>query len=51
MLNPAITAPAEVILKANTEMVLRYQVVAFDGEVPVVLLDKLASATTSSETK
>jgi Methane oxygenase PmoA len=44
MLNPAITAPAAVVLKANVETVLRYRVVAFDGEVPAALLDKLATA-------
>ncbi len=31
-----------VVLKANVEAVLRYRVVAFDGEVPVALLSKLA---------
>ena len=43
MLNPSITAPAAVVLKANVETMLRYRVVAFDGDVPEALLGKLAA--------
>lgn len=44
MLNPAITGPGAVTLKGGVETTLRYQVVAFDGAVPVALLDQLAAA-------
>ena len=42
MLNPSITGPAAVVLKAGMETVLSYRVIAFDGEVPSALLNKLA---------
>ena len=42
MLNPAITGPAAVILKGGQVTTLRYQVVAFDGAVPVAMLNQLA---------
>lgn len=44
MLNPCIVAPGEVKLKANEPLVLRYRVVAFDGDAPVDLLNQLAGA-------
>jgi hypothetical protein len=43
MLNPCIVAPAEVKLKANQPLVLRYRVVAHDGAVPTEALKKLAT--------
>lgn len=43
MLNPCIVAPAEVKLKANDRLVLRYRVVAHDGETPARELDRLAA--------
>ena len=42
MLNPAITAPAAVVLKGGAVTTLRYRVVAFDGAVPTALLDGMA---------
>ena len=42
MLNPCIVAPAEVKLKAKEPLVLRYRVVAHDGETPGAELDRLA---------
>jgi hypothetical protein len=42
MLNPCIVAPAEVKLKANEPLVLKYRVVAHDGETPREALDRLA---------
>jgi len=42
MLNPCVVAPAEVKLKANDPLVLRYRVVAFDGPVQKEQLDRLA---------
>ena len=42
MVNPCIVAPAEVKLKANEPLVLRYRVVAHDGETPGEELDRLA---------
>ena len=42
MLNPCVVAPAEVKLKANEPLVLRYRVVAFDGPVQNEQLDRLA---------
>ena len=42
MLNPCIVAPAEVKLKANEPLVLRYRVVAHDGETPGAELNRLA---------
>ena len=42
MLNPCIVAPAEVKLKANRPLVLRYCVVAHDGETPAAELNRLA---------
>jgi len=41
MLNPCIVAPAPVIMKAGTPLVLRYRVVIHDGPAPGALLDKL----------
>ena len=43
MLNPCIVAPAEVKLKANEPLVLKYRVVAHDGPTPAAALDKLAA--------
>ena len=43
MLNPCIVAPAEVKLKANQDLVLRYLVVAHDGPTPAEALNKLAA--------
>ena len=43
MLNPCVVAPAEVKLKANEPLVLRYRVVAHDGETPSKELDRLAA--------
>ena len=43
MLNPCIVAPAALTLKAAQPLRLRYRVVAFDGEVPSVHLNDLAS--------
>jgi hypothetical protein len=42
MLNPCIVAPAAVIMKAGTPLVLRYRVVIHDGPTPRALLDNLA---------
>jgi hypothetical protein len=42
MLNPCIVAPAEVKLKANKPLVLRYRVVAHDGPTPVEALNNMA---------
>ena len=42
MLNPVIVAPKAVTLKANEPLVLRYRVVAHDGQTPGPLLDALA---------
>jgi hypothetical protein len=42
MLNPCVVAPADVKLKANEPLVLRYRVVAFDGPVQKEQLDRLA---------
>jgi hypothetical protein len=43
MLNPCVVAPAEVKLKAEQPLVLRYRVVAHDGPTPAAALDKLAA--------
>jgi hypothetical protein len=43
MLNPCIVAPAEVKLKAKQPLVLRYRVVAHDGETPSAELDRLGA--------
>jgi hypothetical protein len=50
MLNPCIVAPAEVKLKANEPLVLRYRVVAHDGETPGAELDRLAEQWRKEET-
>lgn len=50
MLNPAITAPGAVVLKAGVETVLHYRVVVFDGEVPATLLNRIAGAAESPKT-
>jgi hypothetical protein len=42
MLNPCITAPAEVVIKAGEPLTLRYRVVAWDGGVPREQLASLA---------
>jgi hypothetical protein len=42
MLNPAIVAPAELNLKAAKPLVLRYRVVAYDGETSLDDLNRLA---------
>ena len=47
MLNPAITAPAAIVLKGGEVTTLRYQVVAFDGAVPVALLNELVAKQTA----
>ncbi len=44
MLNPCIVAPAEVKLEKGRDLVLRYRVVTFDGEVPDTKLNKLTAA-------
>jgi hypothetical protein len=43
MLNPCVVAPAEVKLKAEQPLVLRYRVVAHDGPTPARELDRLAA--------
>ncbi|MBM3821601.1 MAG: hypothetical protein FJ404_01725 [Verrucomicrobia bacterium] len=43
MINPCITAPAEVALDPTRPLVLRYRVVIHDGPAPVALLDRLAA--------
>jgi hypothetical protein len=43
MLNPCIVAPAEVSLKKDQPLRLRYLVVTFDGEVPTAVLNNLAA--------
>jgi hypothetical protein len=50
MLNPCIVAPGEVKLKANDPLVLRYRVVAHDGETPRAALDALASEWATQDT-
>ncbi len=42
MLNPCIVAPGKVVLKGGEPLVLRYRVVAYDGEAPAELLNGLA---------
>jgi len=42
MLNPCIVAPGKVVLKGGEPLVLRYRVVAYDGEAPRDLLNELA---------
>jgi methane monooxygenase PmoA-like len=42
MINPAITAPGAVVIKAGEPLVLRYRVVAHDGPAERVVLDRLA---------
>ncbi|MEO6435521.1 MAG: DUF6807 family protein [Tepidisphaeraceae bacterium] len=42
MINPCIVAPSEVTLKADQPLVLRYRVLAFDGELPRELVTRLA---------
>lgn len=44
MLNPVIMAQEDVHLPAQEPFVLRYRVVAFDGETPTALLDRLYNA-------
>jgi len=42
MINPAITAPASVTIKANERFILRYRLVAHDGPPDTKALNKLA---------
>lgn len=42
MLNPSVTAAGKRTLKAGAPLVLRYRVVAYDGEAPRDLLSRLA---------
>ena len=42
MLNPCVTAPDEVTLKANERLVLRYRVVVHDGAVASKQVDVLS---------
>ena len=42
MLNPCIVAPDKVVLKKGQPLVLRYRVVAHDGQTPRSLMDALA---------
>ncbi len=42
MINPAITAPAAVTIKANERLILRYRVVAHDGPPDTKAINKLA---------
>jgi hypothetical protein len=42
MLNPAITAPSSVTIKANTPLILRYRVIAHDGPADPQALNKLS---------
>jgi hypothetical protein len=51
MLNPCIVAPGAVKLKARQPLVLRYRVVAHDGETPGEALDRLAAAFREEETR
>jgi hypothetical protein len=44
MLNPCITAPGDVGLKAGVPLVLRYRCVAWDGPLDRDFLDRLASS-------
>ncbi|MEO6437420.1 MAG: DUF6807 family protein [Tepidisphaeraceae bacterium] len=44
MINPCIVAPSEVVLKAKQPLVLRYRVLAFDGELPRETIARLAEA-------
>ncbi|MDB6133326.1 MAG: hypothetical protein JWM59_1569 [Verrucomicrobiales bacterium] len=43
MLNPCITAPGPVTVKAGEPLRLRYRVVTFDGAVPTELLNQVAA--------
>jgi hypothetical protein len=42
MLNPCVVAPTEVRLKVGEPLVLRYRVIAFDGELPRDRIQRLA---------
>ena len=42
MVNPSITGPGQVTIKANTPLTLRYRVVVHDGPTPTALLQKLS---------
>jgi hypothetical protein len=42
MLNPCIVAPGSVLMKKNEPLVLRYRVMAFDGEIPHDRIQRLA---------
>lgn len=44
MINPCIVAPGAVTIKAGRPLVLRYRVVAHDGEAPVEFLNRLSKA-------
>lgn len=43
LLNPCITAPGPVVIKAGQPLRLRYRVVTFDGPVPSSALDRMAA--------
>ena len=43
MLNPCVVAPAEVVLKKDKPITLRYLVVGHDGAAPTEVLNKLAA--------
>jgi hypothetical protein len=42
MINPCITAPGDVVIKAGKPLTLRYRVVAWDGNIPREQLSSLA---------
>jgi hypothetical protein len=42
MLNPCVVAPAATTIKAGEPLVLRYRVLAFDGEFPREAVQRLA---------
>jgi hypothetical protein len=44
MINPCITAPGEVVIKAGEPLTLRYRVVAWDGALPREQLTSLAQS-------
>lgn len=51
LLNPCIVAPTELKLPAGAPLVLRYRVIAFDGQVPSETLNKLADEWAASGAK
>jgi hypothetical protein len=44
MINPCITAPADVVIKAGEPLTLRYRVVAWDGAIPREQLSSLSKS-------